>query len=150
MWTKIRRPLTAILLVQAIVYMAGRVLERRMTKGDEESDEFKVAAICNGKGFHSHARHLKSGSVVAGIGGVDIDLRDATLDPDGANLEMNALMGGIQLTVPEEWAVEFDSETMAGGFQTDVTPLSKLADDAPQLHIHAVTRMGGSMVTAEP
>lgn len=149
MWKKIRKPLMVILLVQAILYLVGRLLEKKMTVGDEGSDDFQVAAICNGKEFHSRAQHLRSGSVVAGMGGVDLDLRDAFLDPDGATLELNALMGGIELTVPEEWAIEIDAETVAGDFEANVTPIEDLPDDAPKLHIHAVTRMGSALVTTD-
>lgn len=149
MWKKIRGPLAWMIAIEAVAYLLGRYLERRLTSGDESSDEFRVAAICTGKEFRSHAEHLRSGSVVAGIGGVDIDLRDATLDPHGATLDLNATMGGIQLTVPEEWAVEFESDTLAGGFQADVNSADDLPPDAPKLHVHATTRMGGATITAE-
>ncbi len=149
MWKRIRRPLAWLIAVEATVYAIGRLIERRITSGDESTDNFTVAAICNGKEFHSHAEHLKHGTVIAGIGGVDIDLRDATLDPAGANLDLNATMGGIQLTVPEEWAVEFESDTLAGGFQADVNTPDDLPPDAPKLRVHAVTRMGGATITAE-
>jgi len=149
MWKRFRRPLAWLFAMEAAVYLVGRFIEHRMTSGDESTDEFKVAAICNGKEFRSHAEHLRSGSVVAGIGGVDIDLRDATLDPHGARLDLNATMGGIQLIVPEEWAVEFESDTLAGGFQADVNTVDDLPPDAPRLHVHATTRMGGATITAE-
>jgi predicted membrane protein len=148
-WNKIRKPLMVILLVQAIVYLVGRLLEKKMTVGDEGSDDFQVAAICNGKEFHSRAQHLKTGSVVAGMGGIDLDLRDASLDPEGATIELNALMGGIELTVPEDWAIDIDAETMAGDFEANVTPIENLPEDAPKLHIHAVTRIGSALVTTE-
>ena len=149
MLKRFRRPLAWLIAIEAAVYLVGRFVEHRMTRGDESTDEFRVAAICNGKEFHSHAEHLKSGAVVAGMGGVDIDLRDATLDPEGAHLDLNATMGGIQLTVPEEWAVEFESDTLAGGFEADVKNRDDLPPDAPRLHVHATTRMGGATITAE-
>ena len=149
MWTKIRKPLLWILSIQLIAYVAGRVIEKKMVSGDEGSDDFKIAAICNGRKFHSRATHLRSGAVVAGMGGMDVDLRDATLDPTGATVQLNAMMGGIQLTVPDTWAVDVDAETLAGGFEANVTPVDQLPDDAPKLRVHAVTRMGGALVTTE-
>ena len=86
---------------------------------------------------------------MAGMGGVDVDLRDATLDPTGATVELSAVMGGIQLTVPDTWAVDVDAETLAGGFEANVTPVDQLPDDAPKLRVHAVARMGGALVTTE-
>ena len=67
------------------------------------------------------------------MGGVDLDLRDAILDPDGASLELKATMGGFQVTVPAEWAVDFKDDSVTGGFEVDVTPLEDLPEDAPKL-----------------
>ena len=82
------------------------------------------------------------------MGGVDLDLRDAILDPDGASLELKATMGGFQVTVPAEWAVDFKDDSVTGGFEVDVTPLEDLPEDAPKLHIHAVAKMGGGKIAA--
>jgi hypothetical protein len=58
-------------------------------------------------------------------------------------------MGGIQVIVPEDWAVEVDQKSLAGGFDVKVTPPEDLPDDAPKPHVHAVTRMGGGLVTTK-
>jgi len=146
---KLLRILLWIMAVQVAVWIVGLVMSKRMSKGDESSDEFQVAAICGGKKFRSRATSLRSDAAVASMGGIDLDLRDATLDPAGAELEVRATMGGVQVTVSEDWAVEVDTETKAGGFEVNVTPLEDLPDDAPKLHIHASTRMGGGMVTTK-
>jgi predicted membrane protein len=148
--TKLRRLVITILAVQVIAWAIGQVVTRRLTKGDEDSDDFRVAAIMGGRTFHSHARQFTSGAAIAGMGGIDIDLRDATLDPRGATLDLNATMGGIQVVVPEGWAVDIDANAVAGGVDSNVTPVDDLPDDAPRLHIHAVTRMGGALVTTSP
>jgi predicted membrane protein len=146
---KLLRIVMAIVTVQVIGSLVGLVVSKRMSEGDENSDEFKVAAIFGGKKFRSRARSLRSGVVVALIGGIDLDLRDATLAPEGAKLELRTTMGGIQVTVPQDWAVDVDAETQAGGFEVNVTPPVDLPEDAPNLRIHAVTRMGGGAVTAK-
>jgi hypothetical protein len=146
---KLLRILLGMVAVQVTAWVVGLLISKRMTSGDEQSDEFQVAAVFGGKKFQSRATGLRSGTAVASMGGVDLDLRDATLDPAGAELELKATMGGVQVTVPEDWAVEVDTETRAGGFDVDVTPLEDLPDDAPRLHIHALTRMGGGVVTTK-
>ena len=108
-----------------------------------------MAAICGGKKFKSIAPGLRSGSVITSMGGADIDLRDATLDSSGANLEVKTLMGGIRVVVPAEWAVDLAADTKAGGVEARVPPLESLPDDAPRLNVHAVARMGGVLVTTE-
>ena len=146
---KLKRALIWIMVAQVVGWIVGQIITKRMTKGDEDSDEFQVAAIMGGKKFESHARDLKSGSAITSMGGIEIDLRDATLDSDGANLELKTTMGGIQVIVPEDWAVDVDEKSLAGGFDVKVTSPEDLPDDAPKLHVHAVTRMGGGLVTTK-
>jgi hypothetical protein len=146
---KLLRVILGIVIIEAIALAVGAVISRKLTKGDEDSDEFQVAAVMGGKKFCCHAEHLRSGTVIASMGGVDIDLRDATLDPAGANLELKATMGGVQAVVPDTWAVEVNSVAVIGGVDTDVTAPEDLPDDAPRLFIDAVTRMGGVLVTTK-
>ena len=143
------RALLWIVAAQLAGWIVGQVIAKKMTKGDETSDEFQVAAIMGGKKFESHARDLKSGTVITSMGGTELDLTDATLAAGGAELELKTTMGGIQITVPEDWAVKVDSELKAGEFQIDVTPPEALPIGAPELRIHAVTRMGGGLVTTK-
>jgi predicted membrane protein len=144
---KLIRVLLWIFAAQVAGWIVGQIIAKKMTKGDETTDEFQVATIMGGKKFESHAKDLKSGVVITSMGGIDLDLTDATIGSAGAELELKTTMGGIQVTVPEEWAVKVDSDSKAGEFQVDVTPPEALPDDAPQLRIHAVTRMGGGLVT---
>lgn len=149
MGRKILRVLAWIALVEIMGYVVGQIITKKLTKGDETSDEFQVAAIMGGKKFESQARDLKSGTVVASMGGIELDLRGATLDEGGATLDLRTTMGGVQVIVPKEWAVEVDKKSLAGGFDVKVTPPEDLPEDAPRLHVHAVTRLGGGVVTTK-
>jgi len=149
MGRKLLRVLLVIMAVQIVGFIVGAIISKKMTKGDESSDDFQIAAIFGGKKFHSHADGLKSGAVVAAMGGVDLDLRDASLDSGGANLDLKATMGGVQAVVPEDWAVEVDIRETAGEVEVKVTPPEDLPDDAPKLHIDADARMGGVLVTTK-
>ena len=149
MGRKVLRVLAWIAFIEIIGFVVGQIITRKLTKGDETSDEFQVAAVLGGKKFESHARDLKSGTVVASMGGIELDLRDATLDEDGATLDLRTTMGGVQVIVPKEWAVDVDKKSVAGGFDVKVTPPEDLPEDAPRLHVHAVTRLGGGVVTTK-
>ena len=145
---KLLRVILWIVALQAAGWILGQVISKKMTRGDEGSDDFQVAAICGGRKFHSHATRLRSGTVITTMGGIALDLRDATLDSAGAELELKATMGGVKVVVPEDWAVDVDTETPCG-FEVKVTPPEDLPEDAPRLHIDAVTRMGGVLVTTK-
>jgi len=58
------------------------------------------------------------------------------------------MMGGLEVDVPEGWAVEVDQETLQWGqFDVDVTSPEDLPEDAPKLRIHSLMRMGGGLIT---
>lgn len=146
-----RRSAQAGLLVlgaTTAAWISGLMLARKLTRGDEGSDDFQLATIMGGREFHSHARQLRSGTVITSLGGIELDLREATLDPSGADLELRTTMGGIEVRVPQYWVVEVDQDALGGQLEVDVAAAADLPDDAPRLHIHAVTRMGGGLVTA--
>ncbi len=146
-------PLRAIVKVSLLLtalWSAGQVLSRRLEEGDAESDEFSIATVFGGRERASGAASLRRGRVIACCGGVDLDLREATLAPGGAELLVQAFMGGVQVTVPADWRVTVEADAIAGGVDTNVTPPEELPDEAPSLHISVVARMGGVAVTIAP
>ena len=136
--------LMAVLLA---LWGVGQVLSRRLSAGDADADEFTVATFFGGTERKSTSSSLRRGAVIACCGGVDLDLRSAVLDSEGATLAVQATMGGVQVTVPDTWRVIVDADARAGGIETSVTRPEELPDDAPTLHVHAIARMGGVMVT---
>lgn len=135
-------------VVEAAAFAIGHLISRKMTTGDGNSDDFQIAAILGGKRFHSNATGLKSGSAVAAMGGMEIDLRDATVDPMGADLDVTATFGGLRVLVPEAWAVDVEADSPGGGIAIDVTPHEDLPEDAPRLRVRATARAGAVAVTA--
>jgi len=143
------RVLTILLGASVTAWVTSLVISTKLTRGDEGSDDFQVATIMNGGEFSSRATNLRSGTAITVMGGARIDLRGATLDPSGASLELNTFMGGLEVLVPEDWAVEVDDEVLGGDLKVNVASLEDLPEDAPRLHIHAVMRMGGAEITAK-
>lgn len=139
-----------VLAVAVTAWIGARVIARAITRGGEDSGSFRLAAVWSGREFHSRADRLWSGSALALMGGIKIDLRDATVDPAGATLDLRATMGGIELAVPEDWAVDFEDRSIAGGLEARVTAREVLPEDAPTLHVRARSVMGGILVTVDP
>lgn len=146
---KLVRAAVWMAVIELAAWAAGFAISKKLTRGDGDSDAFQVAAIFGGRRFESHAPELRSGVVIAAMGGADIDLRHATLDTFGADLDVKTIMGGVRVVVPAEWAVDLAADTRAGGIEARVPPLESLPDDAPRLNVHAVARMGGVLVTAD-
>jgi hypothetical protein len=77
---------------------------------------------------------------VAVMGGIEVDLRPAATAGGTAVIEVFVLMGGIEITVPPDWAVVNRAAVIMGG----VTDHSTGAQGAAHtLYIQGVVMMGG-------
>jgi hypothetical protein len=136
------RLLRALLLV-LIAGVVGQVVARRLNDGDENSDAFRLAAVVGGKELASRATALRSASALAVMGGVEIDLREAILDPAGATLDVTAIMGGVEVTVPPGWVVDLTTHGLLGGVDTRLTEPDGQSEGAPTLRVTASAWLGG-------
>ncbi|MGB1275618.1 MAG: DUF1707 SHOCT-like domain-containing protein [Nannocystaceae bacterium] len=81
--------------------------------------------------------------VVAVMGGIDLDLREAILPPGVTEIHVTALMGGVEIIVPPNVAVQVDGIAILGGFE-DVHRAPAIQDQSvPQLVISGIALMGG-------
>jgi len=128
---------------------AGQLLARRKTFGDETADEFAIATYLGGVERACEATSLRRGTVSVVLGGVDLDLREATLDPSGADLELSATLGGVNVTVPSNWRVVVEDRATLGGVEALVTDPEELPDDAPLLRVAAGARLGGVSILTD-
>ena len=130
------------------LWAAGQALARRKTAGDETADEFEIAAYVGGVHRTSRAAALRRGVVSVVCGGVDLDLREATLDPAGATLELAATWGGVKVVVPPGWRVLVDDRSSLSGVDVRVPSPEALPADAPELRVDLSARMAGVAIRA--
>jgi len=140
------RPLRAIGLtwVGAFAGLIGAAAVAKRTlpsRGDEESDDVALVAILDGVQLASRATAFRGGSAFAWFGGIDLDLREATL-ADGARLNLTALFGGVSIRVPPEWRIESKLHVLLGG----VDARGSEDDDAPTLVVDGLAVFGGVAV----
>lgn len=140
---RIFKALVVIALVNAVATALGRLISRQNSSGDEESAAFRRMVMFGGEEFKSKAVALRSGSVTVRGGGISVDLRDAGLDPDGAELDLDVCGGGALVLVPDDWHVTVEQDAAMGGVEADVTPPEVLPEGAPHLTVHASARGGG-------
>ena len=132
-------------VVSAIVAIAAKRL--MMSRGDETSDEIDLVAIYEGLSFTSRAPAFRGGSVLAWYAGARIDLRGATLDPACGRLRVRALFGGLQVLVPESWAVDVKAGAYLGGVSGDATVQGPSA--GPVLVIEGWAAFAGIEITTD-
>jgi len=109
--------------------------------GSEPDDEVSIVASMSGTAFISTAEALRSLSIVAYMGGVELDLTQATI-VDGALISIRAVMGGVDIVVPEGWRVETTTTVFMGGVDNKTNPDFE-PESAPLLVIDVTAVMGG-------
>jgi hypothetical protein len=138
----------ALMLTTLTVAFATRSTARRATAAiDPDADEIRLRTALGPLAFTSRARSFRGGFVDLWYGGGFIDLREATLDADGAHLQVRAVFGGGQVVVPETWRVTARVRGIGG--LRDVRPAADLPLDAPHLTITGLALFGGFAVQAE-
>lgn len=147
---KVLRAVVGFVGFELLAAIVGRCISNRTQQVDDRSGDLRIVGVFGGRTFRSRSANLTKVSVVAIMGGVDVDLRQATLDPSGATLDLRAIMGGVQITVPSDWAVDAEITRVAGGIDLEVTPVDDLPADAPKLHVRAAACMGGGRITTDP
>ncbi len=108
-----------------------------------ESPPQTVYAVFGGvdrRGSWTVPRRMK---VVAAMGGVSLDLREARFPRGVIDLEVKAFWGGVQILVPPGLAVEVHGTAIMGGFQNVNRSPPTPDPDAPLLRVRGIAVMGG-------
>ena len=111
--------------------------------GDEVRDRQMVVAIMGGaerRGAWTPPRQL---SVVAVMGGVELDFREARFGAEGTEIYLFALMGGAEIIVPPGVRVETQLVPIMGGVEHRGGDGTLPPPGAPTLRISGVALMGG-------
>jgi hypothetical protein len=120
------------------------------SRGDEDSDELALVAISNGIELESRATAFRGGTVGIWMGGVELDLSNATVAPGGARLQVTAFMGGLDLVVSPGWRVEVDTRGAAHGVDATLTGQDELPETAPRLRIGVLAVAAGVDIRSAP
>jgi len=124
--------------------VSGVVRRLRPSRGDSGSEEFERVAILNGDQFRSAAQPLRRGRVDIIMGGVDLDLREASLAPD-ASLHVFVKAGGLRVAVPATWRVDTNVQAMFGGVDSGPAAIDA-STDAPTLTVTGTVIFGGLQI----
>ena len=80
---------------------------------------------------------------VAVMGGISLDLREATLSGPVTDIYVFAMMGGVEIIVPPEVRLESDGFAIMGGFEDQLKEPASREPDAPTIRVHGFAFMGG-------
>lgn len=103
----------------------------------------RLIAIMSGivrRGSWKIPRRLR---VVAIMGGVDLDLRQADLPPGVTEIRAFVMMGGLVVRVPPGVRLETDGVAIMGGFEDRIHEPGLARADAPVVRVTGIAIMGG-------
>jgi predicted membrane protein len=124
-----------------IAFGISLLLNRSYHRKDvNKKDLDNLSAIFSGTTTKNHSENYKGGDLTAVCGGIELDLRKATIK-DEASINLFTFWGGITITVPETWSVKVRATPIAGGVEnTAASPSDK---NAPTLFIDGDVIMAG-------
>jgi hypothetical protein len=108
-------------------------------------DRLRKQLTFSGAQLRIESQAWRGGELGVTIGGVELDLRQARLHPDGAVLDVRVIMGGVDLRVPDTWQVHCDVTPFFGGAD-DTTRSTQGASAAPRLRVTGTVTLGGITV----
>jgi hypothetical protein len=104
-----------------------------------------IVAIMGGGNLRGRWLAGRKLTSVAIMGGGEIDLRNAVLTEGELHITIFSFMGGVNVVVPPGVEVSTSGFALMGGNDTHVPP-QDLSPGARQVHVRAISIMGGSDV----
>jgi predicted membrane protein len=133
-----------IIVVGGMMIWNSILGQRRRGDIPDSASTMNAHAIFSGVQRRITAKDFRFGRISAVFGGAELDFHDADIDGDTAELEINAIFGGVELRVPETWDVEARNQTVFGGF-SDETRKSARTNDAPAVGSKTLVISGSIM-----
>ncbi|WP_338844559.1 DUF5668 domain-containing protein [Massilia sp. W12] len=137
------------LIVRAVTDNAdkpGHTPDGVAAQGGNDGSYVRASVLMGGIERRLNTPDFKGGRISAVMGGCELDLRLCDLQGE-ATLDVQAVMGGVEIKVPMDWAVEMRGTPILGGFE-DKTMAPQ--DSSKRLIITGVAVMGGVSVESRP
>lgn len=111
-----------------------------LTADETPSDRIRSTAFLGGFNRACTSPDFRGGTLTAVMGGCEIDLRGASIRGPEAVLDCFALMGGVEVRVPDDWVVVLDGTPFLGAFEDNTRP--KPVENPKRLRIKGTAVMG--------
>lgn len=122
-------------------FKAGFTTEESKGPPPSSNSVLSATAILGGVERQNNSQDFRGGNVTAIMGGIEIDLRWASITPPHeAVMEVFAMWGGIEIRVPADWTVISQVQPILGGFEDSTTPPR---DESKRFILRGSVIMGG-------
>jgi hypothetical protein len=120
--------------------------ERRVTAAAHVEEQGYVVGIMGGSTRRGRWTPARNNTVIAVMGGHELDFREALLGPGVTEVQVFVLMGGVEIVVPPWLNVESRGFAIMGGFDHAADTVAT-DPDGPTLRISGFAMMGGVDIT---
>jgi predicted membrane protein len=137
------RDLWPLLLIGAgILMLIHRVWEPGTTRRFDSDiaqpasvDCLNAHVLFSGVKRRIRSQNFEGGEIGATFGGVEIDLTEADFPGPSVTLEIDAVMGGVELRIPRHWRAEVHGTGIFGAFNDDTVRPDPERYPAPKILI---------------
>lgn len=129
-----------VLIAIGVLFLAGVITRGGMGQTDQR-DQAQAFSVFGGQRLINESQQFRGASLTAFCGGVTLDLRQAKLAPEGADVDVMTAFGGAQIIVPVGWPVLFTGVPIFGSFEDKTSHAG--AEVGPQLRIKGTAMFGG-------
>jgi predicted membrane protein len=123
----------------------GTVPPSGMPRGDTRPGHLDEWAVFGGSRRRVDSQDFKGGEAFAMFGGVELDLRSATIVQEEVVIDASALFGGVDIQVPENWNISVEGHGIFGGYE-DKTVHTMPESARPRVVITGSAVFGGVVV----
>lgn len=113
---------------------------------DAPAGALNAVAIFGGCERRVSSKNFQGGKATAVMGGIELDFRDADISSENgeAVLEINCILGGVEIRVPESWHVHSRSVPVLGGYEdTSRQPMDAPGAKPKTLIVTGMVVLGG-------
>lgn len=93
-----------------------------------DHDSVNLSMMLGGGEYRFASKNFKGGKVTAFMGGGTLDLTEAEMEGDEVELDVFAMMGGMEIRIPKHWHLNVQATPLMGGVE-DKTYASRSASD---------------------
>jgi len=121
---------------------------RRASVQTDSANRVDVTSVLGDAKRFSYATNFQGGDITAVMGGAEIDLTHAVIPPgQEAVVDVNVVMGGTVMRVPDGWIVDVEATPALGGVEDQrfhsANPPAAANGPAPRLVVRGSIVMGG-------
>ena len=115
----------------------------KFIKSTESSENYvKTSAIFGGTEQIISSPSLEGGDVQAIFGSVELDMRNSTAADEGADFNLTALFGGVDVIVPPDTKVVVTGTPILGGLENKVN-ITSTEEEMKTIRFHCTAAFGG-------